>query len=123
MTRPGEQSVQGGIEQKGGELERNRGTGERESSPTIYSVLFVSDGFRWLQGSGMMEGIIMVNQRTALRLLSSSLLCFRGRLTCLVPRSEPRVILRTHARPAYVLSSPLMLSGLRSIAMQRNAAD
>lgn len=37
----------------------------------------------------MAEGIIMVNERTTLRLLSRSLLCFRGRLTRLVSRSEP----------------------------------
>lgn len=37
----------------------------------------------------MAEGIIMVNERTTLRLLSPSLLCFRGRLTRLVSRSEP----------------------------------
>lgn len=86
--------------------------GERESTELFIEFYSFRVGFGGCKGSGMMEGIIMVNQRTALRLLSSSLLCFRGRLTRLVSRSEPLVIPRVHtatlcARP---LPSLLILS-------------
>lgn len=85
----------------GGARERERGT---RLFIAFYSFRV---GFGGRKGSGMMEGIIMVNQRTALRLLSSSLLCFRGRLTRLVSRSEPLVIPRLHTPP---FSSLLILS-------------
>lgn len=112
--RAGESGGSGG----GAEGRRARGGGaregerERESAELFIEFYSFRVGFGGCKGSGMMEGIIMVNQRTALRLLSSSLLCFRGRLTRLVSRSEPLVIPRVHtatlcARP---LPSLLILS-------------
>lgn len=95
--RAGESGGSGGGAGGGeGARRRRERTRERESSGLFIEFYSFRVGFGGCKGSGMMEGIIMVNQRTALRLLSSSLLCFRGRLTRLVSRSEPLVIPRVH---------------------------
>lgn len=106
------------VEESGGGAEGRRARGggarERERERERGTGLFIEFysfrvGFGGCKGSGMMEGIIMVNQRTALRLLSSSLLCFRGRLTRLVSRSEPLVIPRVHTASLCARPFPSLL--------------